>query len=43
MDIKGFFNNWIVKNLLLAVAFVAAVVVLASVLLTVGTQHGKAT
>lgn len=41
MDIKGFFNNWIVKNLLLAVAFVAAVVVLASVLLTVGTQHGK--
>ena len=41
MDIKGIFNNWIVRNLLLAVAFVAVVVILASVLLSVGTQHNK--
>ena len=38
---KSLLNNWIVKNLLLAVAFVAAVVLLASVLLAVITQHGR--
>ena len=41
MDIKQFFSNWIVRNLLLAVAFVAAVVLLAGVLLSVITQHNR--
>lgn len=41
MDTKSILNNWIVKNLLLAVAFVAGVVLLASVLLSVITQHGR--
>ena len=41
MDIKSFFNNWIVRNLLLAVLAVAAFVALASVLLSVITQHNK--
>lgn len=41
MNIKEILGNWIVKNVLLAVAFVAAFVILASVLLSVGTQHNK--
>jgi len=41
MNIKEILNNWIVRNLLLAAVFVAAVVILVSVLLSIGTQHGK--
>lgn len=41
MSIKNFFNNWIVKNLLLAVVGVAAFVGIVSLALTIGTQHGK--
>lgn len=41
MSIKSFFSNWIVKNLLLAVLFVAVLVTLVSVLLNVGTRHNK--
>ena len=41
MDIKQIFSNWIVKNVLLAVALVLVVVTVASLLLTLGTQHGK--
>ena len=38
---KGFFNNWIVKNLLLAVACVAAVLLGVNIILGIITQHGK--
>ena len=41
MSIKKFFTNWIVRNLLLAVIFVALFVLAANVLLGVLTQHGK--
>ncbi len=41
MNIKDFLGNWIVKNLLLAAAFVAAVVLAVSLLLGVVTRHGK--
>lgn len=41
MNIKGFFSNWIVRNLLLAVLFVAGIVVIVSVALTLITQHNK--
>ena len=41
MSIKKFFTNWIVRNLLLAVIFVALFVLAANVLLGVITQHGK--
>ncbi|MCR5840926.1 MAG: PASTA domain-containing protein [Bacteroidales bacterium] len=41
MDIKGFFTNWIVKNVLLAVALVALFVLLANTLLALATQHNK--
>ena len=41
MNIKDFLSNWIVKNILLAVAFVFAVVLLANTLLSALTQHGK--
>ncbi len=41
MEIKGFFSNWIVKNLLIAAASILVLVVGASVLLNVGTRHGK--
>ncbi|MBQ9661252.1 MAG: PASTA domain-containing protein [Bacteroidales bacterium] len=41
MDIKGIFSNWIVKNVLLAVAFVLAVVLLTNLLLSGITHHGK--
>lgn len=41
MSIKSFFSNWIVKNLLLAVLFVAVLVVLVNVGLNLGTRHNK--
>ncbi|MCR4859570.1 MAG: PASTA domain-containing protein [Bacteroidales bacterium] len=41
MDIKGFFSNWIVRNVLLAIAFVAGFVLLSSVFLSLITQHGR--
>ena len=41
MDIKGILNHWIVKNVLLAIAFVLVLVTLVSVLLSLGTQHNK--
>lgn len=41
MNIKTFFSNWIVKNVLLAVAFVLVFALLANVLLSVMTRHGK--
>ncbi len=41
MNIKDFFGNWIVKNLLLAVVFVAVLVTAVSLLLGAVTQHGK--
>ena len=41
MGIKNIWNNWIIRNLLLAVAAVAVLVTLVSILLSVGTQHGK--
>ena len=41
MDTKGFFSNWIVKNLLLAAASILVLVLGASILLNIGTRHGK--
>jgi eukaryotic-like serine/threonine-protein kinase len=41
MNIKEFFGNWIVRNLLLAVAFVLVLVTAVSLLLNAVTQHGK--
>ena len=41
MDIKKIFSNWIVKNVLLAIALVVGLVLLANVLLAVITQHNK--
>lgn len=41
MNIKGFFSNWIVRNLLLAIVFVAVLVTAVSLLLSVLTKHGK--
>ncbi|MCR5841908.1 MAG: PASTA domain-containing protein [Bacteroidales bacterium] len=41
MDIKGFFSNWIVKNVLLAIAFVVVFVLLVNTLLSAITQHNK--
>ena len=41
MTIKGFFTNWIVRNVLLAIAFVAGMVLLANVLLSLVTQHNR--
>ena len=41
MGIKNIWNNWIFRNLLMAVAAVAVLVTLVSILLSVGTQHGK--
>ena len=38
---KGFFSNWIVRNLLLAVLIVAVLVVGAMIFLNVVTQHNK--
>lgn len=41
MNIKGFFSNWIVRNLLLAALFVLAFVLVANVFLALVTRHGK--
>ncbi|MCR5350960.1 MAG: PASTA domain-containing protein [Bacteroidales bacterium] len=41
MDIKAILNHWIVKNVLLAIAAVLALVTLVSILLSLGTQHNK--
>lgn len=41
MSVKRFFNNWIVRNLLLAVAFIAAIVLVTNLLLAACTRHGK--
>ena len=38
---KGFFKNWIVRNLLGAVAFFVALLLLATILLGVVTHHGQ--
>lgn len=37
----GFFKNWIFKNLLLAVAFVAVILLGVNIILGIITQHGK--
>lgn len=41
MDIKGFFSNWLVKNILLAVIAVGALVGVSAFILNVGTHHGQ--
>lgn len=41
MDIKKIFSNWIVKNVLLAIALVLGLVLLANVLLALVTQHNR--
>ena len=41
MDIKKIWDNWIVRNVVLAVAAVLVVVTLVSILLSLGTQHGR--
>jgi hypothetical protein len=41
MDIKGFFSHWVVKNVLLAIAFVLGIVLLANVFLSLVTQHNR--
>ena len=41
MNTKEFFGNWIVRNLLLAVAFVLVLVTAVSLLLSAVTQHGR--
>lgn len=37
----GFFNNWIVKNLLLAVVLLVAIILGVNIILNIITQHGK--
>lgn len=41
MDAKKIFGNWVVKNILLAVMVVVAIVVGSSIMLRVLTHHGK--
>ena len=41
MNYKGIFKNWIVRNLLLALAFVLALVLVLNLLLNLGTQHNR--
>ena len=38
---KGFFHNWIVKNLLWAVVAIVAILLLSAFLLSRITHHGK--
>jgi len=38
---QSILSNWIVKNLIWAVVFVVALLVIANVLLSIGTQHNK--
>lgn len=41
MDIKSLFSNWVVRNLLLALAFVLALMLVVNLVLGVITRHGK--
>ena len=41
MDIKRIFSNWVVRNVLLAIAMVVGLVLLANVLLALITQHNR--
>ena len=41
MDLKPFFSNWIVKNLLLALLFVIVLLTASSIVLGLFTRHGK--
>lgn len=41
MIVKKIWSNWIARNIILAVAAVLALVTLVSVLLSLGTQHGR--
>lgn len=41
MGIKKIWGNWIVRNIVLAVAAVLTLVTLVSILLSLGTQHGR--
>lgn len=41
MNRKGFFSNWIVKNLILGVVFVLGLVLAVNIVLGVITRHGK--
>ena len=41
MTIKQIWDNWIVRNLILAVAAVLVFVTLVSIFLSLGTQHGR--
>ena len=41
MDGKKILSNWIVRNLLLAVVFVAGIVLVVNIVLGILTQHGK--
>lgn len=41
MDSKGFFGNWIVRNLILAVVFVLALVLIVDIVLKIYTHHGR--
>lgn len=43
MDIKGFFGNWFVRNVILAVAAILGLVILTSILLNLWTRHGQET
>ena len=38
---KGFFKNWVVRNLLIAAAIVVALIAGAMIFLNLVTQHGK--
>ena len=42
MSVKDFFGNWVVKNILLAAGLVIALVVVASIALSIVTHHGNA-
>lgn len=41
MSVKDFFGNWVVKNILLAAGLVIALVVAASITLSIVTHHGN--
>ena len=41
MNIKGFFENWIVRNLLGAAVAILGLAVVSGLLLNLGTHHGK--
>lgn len=41
MDSKSFLDNWIVKNLLRAIAFVVGLAILVNIVLGIITQHGR--